>query len=90
MLIKILLIQTLFFVVASCSTTKENIVSVTDGNQGGTFTPSQPSLIVNEIANWTCSKMSLFTNFTGVYMVQDIIKTQMQVTSGINYFLTIQ
>lgn len=84
------LVQALFFVVASCATTKESTIFVTDNIQGGTFTSDQNSKIVSEIANWTITKMSQYTNFAGVYTVNKILKTRMQVTSGINYYLTIQ
>jgi len=87
---------TFFFIQATCLiissnaiTSRDNIITASDSIQGVTFT-AKPNDLIKEIANWTTTKISSYTNVNGTYRVQNINKIFYQVTGGMNYYLTIQ
>ena len=54
------------------------------GKVNGTLTSQ-----VSEIGNWTLNQISDFTGIPGNHSIQNITNIQTQITSGINYYLTI-
>jgi hypothetical protein len=90
MFVNFFFIQAACFIISSNAiTSPDNIITASDGIQGVTF-PAKPNDLIKEIANWTTTKISSYTNVNGTYKVQNINKIFYQVTGGMNYFLTIQ
>jgi hypothetical protein len=56
--------------------------------RGGRINGTLSSQVL-QIAEWTTSHIANFTGIRGNYTVQNVTNIEMQITSGINYYLTI-
>jgi hypothetical protein len=56
--------------------------------RGGRINGTLSSQVL-QIADWTTSHIANFTGIRGNYTVQNITNIEMQITAGINYYITI-